>query len=95
MPNTSVSLRRDQLIPFSKVVNEKEQLKKGGRTRRKKADVPLCEIAKNKCLKIVIPIFCPLSETFERLKIDLGLCKMNATARVTRGICRKNHPKYV
>jgi hypothetical protein len=28
-PNPWVSLRRDQLIPVNKVVNEKEQLEKG------------------------------------------------------------------
>jgi hypothetical protein len=29
MPNPLVSLRRDQLIPVNKAVNEKEQLEKG------------------------------------------------------------------
>jgi hypothetical protein len=29
MPNPCVSLRRDQLIPVNKAVNEKEQLEKG------------------------------------------------------------------
>jgi hypothetical protein len=29
MPNPWVSLRRDQLIPINKAVNEKEQLEKG------------------------------------------------------------------
>jgi hypothetical protein len=29
MPNPWVSLRRDQLIPVNKAVNEKEQLEKG------------------------------------------------------------------
>jgi hypothetical protein len=29
MPNPRVSLRRDQLIPVNKAVNEKEQLEKG------------------------------------------------------------------
>jgi hypothetical protein len=33
MPNTRVSLRRDQLILVNKVVNKKEQLKKGWRVR--------------------------------------------------------------
>jgi hypothetical protein len=37
MPNPWVSLRRDQLIPVNKAVNEKEQLEKGQeRGRRKK-----------------------------------------------------------
>jgi hypothetical protein len=36
MPNPWVSLRRDQLILVNKAVNEKEQLQKGWRRRRKK-----------------------------------------------------------
>jgi hypothetical protein len=41
MPNTWVSLRRDQLIPVNKAVNKKEQLEKragggGGKKRNKK-----------------------------------------------------------
>jgi hypothetical protein len=34
MPNPWVSLRRDQLIPVNKAVNEKEQLDKKGWRRR-------------------------------------------------------------
>jgi hypothetical protein len=36
MPNPWVSLRRDQLIPVKKVVNEKEQLEKGQEEEEKK-----------------------------------------------------------
>jgi hypothetical protein len=36
MPNPWVSLRRDQLIPVSKAVNEKEQLEKGLEEEEKK-----------------------------------------------------------
>jgi hypothetical protein len=36
MPNPWVSLRRDQLIPVNKAVNEKEQLEKGLEEEEKK-----------------------------------------------------------
>jgi hypothetical protein len=36
MPNPWVSLRRDQLIPVNKAVNEKEQSEKWGWRRRRK-----------------------------------------------------------
>jgi hypothetical protein len=36
MPNPWVSLRRDQLIPFDKAANEKEQLEKGLEEEKKR-----------------------------------------------------------
>jgi hypothetical protein len=41
MPNPWVSLRRDQLIPVNKAVNEKEQLEKGMEEEEKKIWVKL------------------------------------------------------
>jgi hypothetical protein len=35
MPNPWVSLRRDQLIPVNKAVNEKEQLEEGQKEEKK------------------------------------------------------------
>jgi hypothetical protein len=41
MPNPWVSLRRDQLIPVNKVVNEKGQLEKGLEEEEEKKKVPI------------------------------------------------------
>jgi hypothetical protein len=42
MPNPWVSLRRDQLIPVNKAVNEKEQLEKGTEDEKRMARRQLC-----------------------------------------------------